>query len=228
VRSHSPRRDPALFAQALGLIAAVPGAFALGAYSGPHLATGIAIVAYLAALVILLALRVAARRSAGSSTVLLLAFGAVAGLALAPTVVYYSAANQRLLWQAGGMAALFTAAGGVAGYLVRPGLPWLARILASEALAMLLCGIVLMSEYMALPAVGYAAIAVATYFSLAVLGISLVRRTREFTSAPLLAASVVAGPADAFFFVVRNSFGLAFDAAFRRQNGLAAGPAKSR
>jgi uncharacterized protein len=228
VRFRSPRRDPVLFAQSLGLIAAAAVAFALGAYTGPHLATGIAIVAYLAALVILLALRFAARRSAWSSTVLLLAFGAAVGLALAPTAVYYSAPNPRLLWQAGSMAGLFTAACGVAGCLLRPGLAWLARILLSEALAMLLCGIVLMSEYMALPAIGYAAIAVATYFSLAVVGISLVRRTRDVTSAPLLAASVVSVPADAFFFVMRNSIGLAFDAAFRRQAGVAAGPAKSR
>jgi modulator of FtsH protease len=228
MRLRSARRDPALISRALGLIAATAWCFALGAYTGPHLATGIALIAYLAVFGCLLSLPFAARRSAGFSTVLTLAFGAATGLALAPTVVYYTAADPRVMWQTGGMAGLFTVACGVAGWLARPGLPWLARILLTEALAMALCGIVLVSEYMALVAIGYAAIAVAAYLSCAVLGISLLRRTRDFTSAPLLVASVFAAPGAAFFFVVRNSFGLAFDAAFRRQVGLAVGPARPR
>ena len=204
------RLDPAVFSRALGLIAAAAGCFALGAYTGPHLATGIAIIAYPGAVGCLLSLPLAARRSAGFSAGLLLAFGVVMGVALAPTVAYYVAVDPRVVWQAGGMAGLFTAAGGLAVYLARPGVSWLARILLSEALAMALCGIVLVSEYMALPSIGWAALAVAAYFSLAVLGISLVRRTREFASASLLAASVFAIPADAFYFVVRNSAELAF------------------
>lgn len=205
MRSRTPRREPALFSQALALIAAAAGFFALGAYTGPHLATGIAIVAYVVAFGCLLSLSFAARRRAAASTVLMLAFGVATGLAIAPTAVYYAAADPRVMWQAGGMAGLFTAACGVAGWLARPGLSWLGRILLSEALAMLLCGIVLVSEYMALAAIGDAAIAVAAYLSLAVLGLSVLRRTRQFTSAPLLAASVFAAPADAFFFVLRNS-----------------------
>ncbi|HEX6449124.1 MAG TPA: hypothetical protein VF060_06665 [Trebonia sp.] len=205
MRSRLTRRKPALFSQALALIAAAAGCFALGAYTAPHLATGIAIVAYLVAFGCLLSLSFAARRRATASTVLMLAFGAATGLAIAPTAVYYAAADPRVMWQAAGMAGLFTAACGVAGWLARPGLTWLSRILLSEALAILLCGIVLVSEYMALTAIGDAAIAVAAYLSLAVLGLSVLRRTREFTSAPLLAASVFAAPADAFFFVLRNS-----------------------
>jgi len=205
VRSRLPRRKSALFSQALALIAAAAGCFALGAYTAPHLATGIAILAYLVAFGCLLSLSFAARRRATASTVLMLAFGAATGLAIAPTAVYYAAADPRVMWQAAGMAGLFTAACGAAGWLTRPGLPWLGRILLSEALAILLCGIVLVSEYMALTAIGYAAIAVAAYLSLAVLGLSLRRRTREFTSAPLLAASVFAAPADLFFRLLRSS-----------------------
>lgn len=221
-------RDPALYPRALGLIAAAAGCFALGAYAGPHVTTGLAIVGYVAAFACLLSLHLAARRRAVAATVLMLAFGAVTGLALARTVAYYAGADPPVMWQAGGMAGLFTAAGGVAGRLARPRLSWLARILLTEILAMLLCGIVLVSEYMALPEIGWAAVAVATYFSLAVLGISLVRRTRDCPSAPLLAASVFAAPADAFFFVLRNGFSLAFDLAARRQAGLESGPARSR
>jgi modulator of FtsH protease len=213
-----------LFPGALGFIAATAGCFAAGAWAGSHLATGIALVAYLAAFCCLLSLPVAARRSPGLSAVLMPAFGVAAGLALMPTAAYYAMADPRLLWQAGGMAGLFTAAFGLAARLSRPGLPSLARILLSEALAMALCGIVLLSEYMALPAIGWAAVAVAAYFSLAVLGISLVRRTRDITSAPLLAASVFASPANAFFFAARNAFGFAFDVYFRQLAGIAALP----
>lgn len=225
MRQRSACRDPALFSRALGLIAATAGCFALGAYAGPHLATGIAIIAYLGVFGCLLSLPLAARRSAGFSTVLMLALGAAAGLAMAATAAYYAAADPRLVWQAGGMAGLFTAACGLAGYLARPGLPWLAQVLLSEALAMALCGIVLVSEYMALPSIGWAAMAVAAYFSLAVLGISLVWRTRDFASAPLLAASVFAAPAGALFLVARNSLQLACSVAFGRPAGFAADPA---
>lgn len=228
MRLRVARRDPALFSRTLGLIAAAAGCFALGAYAGPHVTTGIAIVAYVAAFGCMLTLRLAARRRAIAAAVLMLAFCAVTGLALAPTVAYYTGTDPPAMWQAGGMAGMFTAAFGVAGCLARPRLAWLARILLSEALAMLLCGIVLVSEYMAVPTIGYAAIAVAAYFSLAAGGISLLRRTRDFTSAPLLAASVFAAPANAFFFVLRNSLGLAFGLAFGRRAGLTAGPAGSR
>ena len=228
MRIRPARRDPALFSQALGFIAATAGCFALGAYAGSHLATGIAIVAYLAVFGCLLSLPLAARRSARFSAVLMLAFGSVTGLALTRTAAYYAVADPRIMWQAAGMAGMFTAACGLARYLARPGLPALTRILASEALAMALCGIVLVSEYMAVPAIGWAAVAVAAYFSLAVLAISLLQRTREFTSAPLLAASVFAAPADAFFCVVRNTLGLVFDVAFRQMAGVAAGAARSR
>src|SRR5262245_39720130 len=125
MRLRLARRDPALFSRALGLIAATAWSFALGAYAGPHLATGIAIIAYLAVFGCLLALPFAARRSAGFSTALMLAFGAATGLALAPTVAYYAAADPRVMWQTGSMAGLFTVACGVARWLARPGLPWL-------------------------------------------------------------------------------------------------------
>lgn len=221
MRLRQARRDPALFPQALGFIAATAGCFAAGAWTGPHLPTGIALIAYPAALACLLALPFAARRSAGYSAVLMLAFGAVTGLLLARTAAYYAMADPRFMWQASGVAGLFTAACGLAAYLARPGLAPLARILLSEALAMALCGIVLVSEYMALPSIGWAAITAAAYFSLAALGISLTGRARDFTSGSRLAAAVFAFPADVFFRVLRHFLMMAYDAAFLREAGVA-------
>jgi len=221
VRLRHARRDPALFSQALGFIAATSGCFAGGAWAGPHLATGIALIAYPAVFGCLVSLPVAARRSPGCSTALMLSFGAVTGLVLARTAAYYGVADPRLMCQAAGMAGLLTAACGLAVYLARPGLAPLARVLLSEALAMTLCGIVLVSEYMALPSAGWAAIAAAAYFSLSALGLSLMGRIRDFTSAPLLAAAVFAAPADIFFLALRNSLRRACDAAFLREAGIA-------
>jgi modulator of FtsH protease len=220
VRSRSPRREPALFPQSLSLIAAAAGCFALGAYAGRHLATGAAIMAYMVALGCLLALSLAVRRREAAATVLaatvlMLTFGTATGIAAGRTVVYYAAADPRLIWESGGMAGMFTAACGVTGLLARPGLVWLARVLLSEILAMLLCGIVLLSEYMALTEIGDAAIAVAAYASLAVLGVCLLRRTRDFTSAPLLAAAVFAAPGDAVFRLLRHSVVRATTLVFR-------------
>lgn len=204
------RPDPAVFSRSLGFIAAAAGCFALGAYAGPRLATGIVLIAYPGVLGCLLALPFAARRSARVATALLLAFGLIAGVAVAATGVYYSAVDPGVMWQAGGVAGMVTSACGLAAYLTLPGLTWLARLLASETLGIALCGMVLMSEYMTPPAIGSAALAAVAYCSLAAGGISLVRRTRAFTSAPLLAASVFAAPADAFFYVARNSLSRAF------------------
>lgn len=221
MRHRHARRDPALFPQALGFVAATAGCFAGGAWAGPHLATGITLIAYPAVFGCLVALPFAARRSPGYSATLMLAFGAVTGLVLARTSAYYAAADPRFISQAAGMAGLFTAACGLAAYLARPGLAPLARILLSEILAIALCGIVLVSEYMAVPSIGWAAIAAAAYFSLAALGLSLLGRIRDFTSAPLLAAAVFAAPADIFFLALRNSVRRAYDAAFLRESGIA-------
>lgn len=212
-------RDPALpgnalfgkslFGRTMGLVAGAAGCFALGAYAGRHLATGIAIVAYLAALTCLLSLRFAARRSEGASTVLLAGFGMLAGAAVTPTVVYYSATDPRVLWQAGGSAGMFTAACGVAVYLTRRDLAPIARVVISEVLAVLLCGIVLICEHMPRGTLVTAGIAIAVYAVVVIGGFLWLRRLRHVDSARLLAASIFAGPVSAFFFLLRTMHGRA-------------------
>jgi modulator of FtsH protease len=203
-------RDPALFGKTMAVVSGVAGCFALGSYSGRHLATGIAVVAYLAAFCCLLVLHFAARRSEGASTVLLAGFGILAGAAVAPTVVYYSAADTRVLWEAGGSAGLFTAACGVAAYLTRRDLTPLARVVISEVLVVLLCGIALVSEHMPRGILLNSGIAIAVYAVVVIFGFLLCRRLRNVESARLLAASIFAGPVSAFFFLLRNAYVNAF------------------
>ncbi|MGH3165349.1 MAG: Bax inhibitor-1 family protein [Trebonia sp.] len=200
------RRDPALFGKTMGMVAGAAGCFALGSYAGRHVATGLAIVAYLAAFGCLLSLSFAARRRAGASSVLLAGFGILAGAAVTPTVVYYSAADPRVLWEAGGSAGMLTAACGVAAYLTLPNLTPLARIVISEALAVLLCGIALVSEHMPRGTLVNSGIAVGVYAAVVILGFLWCRRLRNVESACLLAASIFAGPVSAFFFLLRNAY----------------------
>jgi modulator of FtsH protease len=204
------RRDPALFGKTMVLLAGAAGCFALGSYAGRHVATGVAIVAYLAAACCLLSLPFAARRSAGTSTVLLAGFGVLAGAAVTPTVVYYGAADPRVLWEGGGGAGMLTAACGVAAYLTRPALTPLARVVMSEVLAILLCGIVLIYEHMPRGTLVNSGIAIAVYALVVVIGFLLFRRLRNVESACLLAASILAGPVSAFYFLLRNTYANAF------------------
>lgn len=200
------RRDPVLFGKTMGLVAGAAGCFALGAYAGRHLATGIAIVAYLAAFCCLFALSVAARRSEGASTVLLAGFGILVGAAVTPTVVYYTTADPRALWEAGVSAGMLTAACGVAAYLTRPDLTYLARVVISEVLAILLCGIVLVYEHMPTGTLVNSGIAMAVYAAAVITGFLWLRRLRDVESARLLAAAIFAGPVSAFLFVMRNAY----------------------
>lgn len=203
------RRNPALFGNTMVLLAGAAGCFALGSYAGRHVATGIAILAYLAAMCCLLSLPFAAQRWAKTSTVLLAGFGALAGAAVTPTVMYYSTADPGVLWEAGGSAGMLTAACGVAAYLTRPDLTYLARVVISEVLAILLCGIVLVYEHMPRGALVNSGIAIAVYAVVVIIGFLWLRRLRHVESARLLAASIFAGPVSAFYLLLRNTLGRA-------------------
>ena len=194
------RRDPALFAATMALVAGAAGCFALGAYAGRYIGTGLAILAYVAAFCCLLALRFAAHRSAGASTVLLALLGLLLGAALAPTVAY-SAADPRAVICAGGAAALFTAACAAGHYLSEPDLPPLGRMLVAEVLAVCGLGVALVLERTPSGSLVNAGIAVAAYAAVVALGFALLRRMTHVRSAPLLAASILATPVSPLFFV---------------------------
>src|SRR4051812_33526681 len=83
-------RSHTLFAQTMGYVAATTGLFALGAYLGRNLSSGIAFIAYLAAFAALIAMQFAVRKSRQTTVLLLSAFGLLMGVALAPTLVYYA------------------------------------------------------------------------------------------------------------------------------------------
>jgi FtsH-binding integral membrane protein len=133
----------ALFGQTMGLVALTAGFFALGAYLGRDLAGGWAILFYIAAFAVLIAMNGAVRRSEQLAVGMLFGFGLLLGLAVAPTVSAYISADPQAVWQAGGATALFIAGFGAAGYATRRDLSVLARGLFWALLALIVFGIVL-------------------------------------------------------------------------------------
>src|SRR6266545_4506050 len=109
----------ALFGQTMGLVALAAGLFALGAYIGRDLSGGWAICSFVVAFAVLLGINAAAQRSEQLAVGLLLGFGLLLGLAVAPTISYYVDADPQAVWQAGGATGLFVAGFGAAGYATR-------------------------------------------------------------------------------------------------------------
>jgi uncharacterized protein len=196
-------RTATLFGQTMGLVAITAGFFALGAYAGRNLMHGAAIVAYIAAFVCLLIMRFTVRRSATASTVLLLVFGLLIGLAVSPTLTYYAVTNPRILWQAGGATALFVAAFGTIGYLTRRNLAWLARISFFALLALIVFGLVLVFVHIPHGSLLYSAIGLVVFAGLTMVDFQRLRRSQGMDSAPLLAASIFLDALNVFLFFLR-------------------------
>ncbi|MBO0806044.1 MAG: US12 family protein [Nocardiopsaceae bacterium] len=196
-------RGRTLFGQTMGLVAAVAAFFAAGAYAGRGLTHMVAFGAYIAAFVVLLIMRFAARRSAGASIVLLLAFGALIGAGSSPVLVFYAAADPRILWQAGGATALFIGAFGTMGYLTRRNLFWLARASFAALLALFVFGIVLIFVRIPHGSLIYAGLGLLVFAGITMVDFQRLRRSAGLNSAPLIAASIFLDILNVFFFFLR-------------------------
>jgi uncharacterized protein len=192
-----------LFGQVMGLVALTAAFFCLGAYAGRNLSHGVAFVAYIAAFIVLLSMNFAARRSAGASTVLLMVFGVLIGLALAPTLAYYASMDPQVLWQAGGATALFMAGFGAAGYATRRDLSALARIAFFWLIALLVFGIVLIFVHIPHGELIWSIIGLAIFAVLVMFDFQRLRRSSDMNSAPLIAASIFVDALNVFLFFLR-------------------------
>lgn len=196
-------RTHTLFAQVMWYVAATAGLFALGAYLGRTLASGLAFLCYLLAFGCLIGMRFAVRRSAGLSVALLFGLGLLMGLALAPTLVYYAGADPRALWQAGGATALFTAGFGAAGYATRRDLTAVARICFWALLALIGYGIVLIFVHLPGGALVYAVLGLVIFAGLTTVDFQRLRRSTDLDSAPFLAASIFLDALNVFLFFLQ-------------------------
>jgi FtsH-binding integral membrane protein len=198
-------RDQAhtLFAKTMGYVAATAGLFALGAYLGRNLAGGVGIIAFIAAFACLIGMQFAARRSQQLTVGLLGAFGLLFGLAPAPVLADYASMDPQALWQAGGATALFVAGFGTAGYATRRDLTAIARLSFWALLALIAFGIVLIFVNIPGGALIYSVLGLVIFAGLIVVDFQRIRRSRDISSAPLLAASIFLDILNVFLFFLQ-------------------------
>jgi modulator of FtsH protease len=140
------------------------------------------------------------RRSEQGAIALLFAFGALLGLATAPTLAYYASTNPQALWQAGGATALFIGAFGAAGYATRRDLSALARVLFWALVALLVFGVVLIFVQIPNGSLIYAILGLVIFAGFTMFDFQRLRRSRDIASAPLLAASIFLDIINVFLF----------------------------
>jgi uncharacterized protein len=195
-------RDQAhtLFAQTMGYVAITAALFALGAWLGRNLTGGVGIVAFIAAFAALIAMRFAAKRSTQLTVGLLVAFGLLIGLAVAPTVAYYGSMDPRALWEAGGATALFIAGFGAAGYATRRDLTAIARVSFWALLALIVFGIVLIFVNIPGGELVYSVLGLVIFAGFTMFDFQRLRTNSDVTVAPLLAASIFLDVLNVFLF----------------------------
>jgi FtsH-binding integral membrane protein len=192
-----------LFAQTVGYVAATAGLFALGAYLGRNLPGGVGIVAFIAAFACLIGMQFAVRRSQQLTVGLLGAFGLLVGLAFAPVLAAYASMDPRALWQAGGATALFIAAFGAAGYATRRDLTVIARVSFWALLALIGFGIVLIFVNIPGGALIYCVLGLVIFAGFTMVDFQRLRRSKDISSAPLLAASIFLDILNVFLFFLQ-------------------------
>lgn len=180
----------ALLARTMGLVAATAGAFTIGAYLGRNIAVQWGWLFFIGSIVALLRLSAAVKRSEEAAVLLLLGFGALTGLAAAPTLAYYLSADPRAVWLAGGATALFVAGFGAAGYATRRDLSGLAQVLVWALLALIAFGIVTIFVEIPNGALTYAIVGLVIFAGLVAFDFQRLRRNEDISTAPLLAASI--------------------------------------
>jgi FtsH-binding integral membrane protein len=201
----APTRDQTrtLFGQTMGYVAITAGFFALGAYLGRNLTSGWAIACFIAAFVCLIAMRLTVRRSAGLTVGLLLAVGALLGLAMSAAIVYYARADPRAVWQAGGATALFIAGFGAAGYATRRDLSLVGRVSFIALIALIAFGILLIFVHIPHGSLVYSVLGLVVFAGLTLFDFQRLRRNNDLNSAPLIAASIFLDALNVFLFFLR-------------------------
>jgi FtsH-binding integral membrane protein len=197
-------RTVALFGQVMWLVAVAAGCFALGCYLGRNLTPGWSILWWIVGFGSLIAMRLTVRsQSQGASIGLLVAVGLFLGLAMGPTVAYYSAASPSAVWKAAGATALFIAGFGAAGYASKRDLSALGRISFFALIALILVGIVLIFVHIPGADLLYSILGLVIFAGLTMFDFQRLRRTQGLDAAPFIAASIFLDALNVFLFFLR-------------------------
>jgi uncharacterized protein len=192
-----------LFSQTMGFVALTAGLFAVGAYVGKDLSYSLGFVWFIAAIACLIAMRFAVRRSQQATVALLVAFGLLIGLALAPTLAYYANTNPGALSESGGATALFIAGFGAAGYATRRDLAPIARICFFALIALIIFGMVMFFVNIPHGAIIYSVIGLVIFAGFTMFDFQRLRTSQNIAAAPLLAASIFLDVLNVFLFFLR-------------------------
>jgi FtsH-binding integral membrane protein len=197
-------RTVTMFGQVMWLVALTAGCFALGCYAGRNLSPGWSILWWIAGFGCLIAMRFTVRsQSQGASIGLLVAVGLFLGLAMGPTVAYYSAASPSAVWKAAGATALFIAGFGAAGYATKRDLSALGRISFFALIALILFGIVLIFVHIPGADLLYSILGLVIFAGLTMFDFQRLRRTPGLDAAPFIAASIFLDALNVFLFFLR-------------------------
>jgi FtsH-binding integral membrane protein len=196
-------RTRTLFSQTMGYVALTAALFAAGAYLGRHLSYGLGFVWFIAAFGCLIGMNFAVRRSQQLTVGLLVAFGLLIGLAMAPVLAYYAGTNPQALWTSGAATALFIAGFGAAGYATRRDLAVLARVCFFALIALIVFGIVLVFVRIPNGSLIYAVLGLVIFAGFTMFDFQRLRRSKDISSAPLLAASIFLDILNVFLFFLR-------------------------
>ncbi|MGZ6589874.1 MAG: Bax inhibitor-1/YccA family protein, partial [Solirubrobacteraceae bacterium] len=176
--------------------------FALGAYLGRDASGGWAWFAFIAAVGVLFGMNAAAARSEQLAVGLLLAFGLLLGLAVAPTVGHYAGADPQAVYEAGGATALFIAAVGAAGYATRRDLSAYVRYFFWALVALIAFGIVLVFVQIPGGSVIYSVAGLVIFAGLTLFDFQRLRTSQDIRTAPLLAASIFVDALNVFLLLL--------------------------
>jgi FtsH-binding integral membrane protein len=192
-----------LFGHVMWLVAATAGFFALGCYAGRDLSGGWSIFWFIAGFACLIGLNFARRASAGVSIALLMAMGLLFGLGMGPAVAYYTATSPRAVWQAAGATALFVAGFGTYGYATKRDLSVVGRVSFFALLGLIIASIVLI--FIRIPGAdrAFSIIGLVIFAGLTMYDFQRLRRARDLTSAPVIAASIFLDALNVFLFFLR-------------------------
>lgn len=183
-------RSRAIFGQTMGLVAVTAAVAAFGAYLGRDLSRGVAMVAIVGAIVCIVAMHAAIKRSEQLAIGLLFGMGALIGVSSGPILAYYASANPSALWQSAGATALFIAAFGAYGYATRRDLSMIGRLSFFALLGLIVFGLVML--FVSIPGgqVIYAVLGLVIFSGYTMYDFQRLRNAGQIEAAPLLAASI--------------------------------------
>jgi modulator of FtsH protease len=177
----------AVFGQVMGLVAVTVAFTAAGAYIGRDLTGGIGIAFFVGAIVCVIGLNVAAKRSEPLAIVLLFTLGLLLGLAVGPVLNYYAKSDPGVLWQSAGATAAFVGGLGAYGYATRRDFSNWARALFWLLLALIGFGIVLIFVNIPGGNLIYAVLGLVLFGAYTIFDFNRLRRANMDASIPIAA-----------------------------------------